>query len=455
MTMPNDRNALHFPRATPQRVAFAQLLMLLAFGTAPVLAQDEPVFQVPVLEDVDPASVEFNDRIIERDRTQPGLPTATDSNGSAQADGSNGGMTSAGGVGAAGGASGGGGYGRVPSVFQGAPQMPGASAGGSGSGDGDGGIDVNVSVSGQQVPNIFGDQGAGVPGMPGSTGGSPGMPGMPGSSSGSSGGADGSSSGGDGDGGIDVNVNVVGGKQMPTFSIPGMEGSSSGGMPGMPGMPGSMPGMPGMGLPGMDSGSGSSSGSGSASGSSSGNGSVAGNSNGNGSSSGNGTFGSAGGAGSGGMGTIGGGTGRGAVLDRRLEESFGVFDGMIIAEREKAQSEADAAGSSVMGTGGGADGEEGMGGEGGFGGAPEGAIVVATGPQNSTGGGMLPPGSQEREGEFSHSDQPTYPIPEDIPSGDDDDVVARQLREAAMSEPDPELREKLWDEYRKYTGLTQ
>ena len=34
----------------------------------------------------------------------------------------------------------------------------------------------------------------------------------------------------------------------------------------------------------------------------------------------------------------------------------------------------------------------------------------------------------------------------------DDDIIARQLREAAMAEPDPELREKLWDEYRRYKG---
>ena len=38
----------------------------------------------------------------------------------------------------------------------------------------------------------------------------------------------------------------------------------------------------------------------------------------------------------------------------------------------------------------------------------------------------------------------------DIPSGDDDDVVARQLREAAEAETDPEVKEKLWEEYRKY-----
>ena len=41
-------------------------------------------------------------------------------------------------------------------------------------------------------------------------------------------------------------------------------------------------------------------------------------------------------------------------------------------------------------------------------------------------------------------------IPADIPDGRDDDIVARQIREAAMKETDPELREALWDEYRRY-----
>jgi len=40
--------------------------------------------------------------------------------------------------------------------------------------------------------------------------------------------------------------------------------------------------------------------------------------------------------------------------------------------------------------------------------------------------------------------------PGDIGNGSDDDVVARQLREAAESETDPLLKEKLWDEYKKY-----
>ena len=41
-------------------------------------------------------------------------------------------------------------------------------------------------------------------------------------------------------------------------------------------------------------------------------------------------------------------------------------------------------------------------------------------------------------------------IPPDVGDGSDDDIVARQLREAAMAEKDPELREKLWEEYRRY-----
>ncbi len=36
------------------------------------------------------------------------------------------------------------------------------------------------------------------------------------------------------------------------------------------------------------------------------------------------------------------------------------------------------------------------------------------------------------------------------PSAGDDDIVARQLREAAEKETDPVLREKLWEEYRRY-----
>lgn len=37
-----------------------------------------------------------------------------------------------------------------------------------------------------------------------------------------------------------------------------------------------------------------------------------------------------------------------------------------------------------------------------------------------------------------------------LPDARDDDIIARQLREAAMQESDPELREKLWEEFDRY-----
>lgn len=61
-------------------------------------------------------------------------------------------------------------------------------------------------------------------------------------------------------------------------------------------------------------------------------------------------------------------------------------------------------------------------------------------PETSAGA----PGKAERGGIRSGS------IPPDIPDGRDDDIVARQIREAAMSENDPELRKKLWQEYKEY-----
>lgn len=143
---------------------------------------------------------------------------------------------------------------------------------------------------------------------------------------------------------------------------------------------------------------------------------------------------------------------RRAALDERLNEGFAEFDGMILGERERVQAQADDAGSGVMSGGGGGGGAGGAGGEGQDGGEFVIASAEVGGP-SSTGGGVIL-GRPTREGEFDNQNQETFPVPEDIPNGNNDDVVARQLREAAMTEPDPELRERLWDEYRAYTGLS-
>lgn len=72
----------------------------------------------------------------------------------------------------------------------------------------------------------------------------------------------------------------------------------------------------------------------------------------------------------------------------------------------------------------------------------------------------IPPPMAEQEMQDSESGTTQSPasarngaIPEDIPAANNDDAIAAQIRLAAESETDPEIREKLWNEYRKYKGL--
>ena len=46
-------------------------------------------------------------------------------------------------------------------------------------------------------------------------------------------------------------------------------------------------------------------------------------------------------------------------------------------------------------------------------------------------------------------------LPEDIPPANNDDIVARQIRNAAIAESDPKKQAKLWNEYRRYKGLPE
>ncbi|UTW44134.1 hypothetical protein KFE80_06870 [bacterium SCSIO 12696] len=141
-------------------------------------------------------------------------------------------------------------------------------------------------------------------------------------------------------------------------------------------------------------------------------------------------------------------------LDAALEASIGVFDGMILSERVNAQGkpgEFEGEGSEEYT--GGAEGlfEEGDLSEGegqaGAGGqqqaeseSPQFPGAEQNTPQNQSQGGG---GGRGQAGNNAA-------IPDDIPDGRDDDIVARQIREAAQNEQDPELREKLWEEYRRY-----
>lgn len=128
-----------------------------------------------------------------------------------------------------------------------------------------------------------------------------------------------------------------------------------------------------------------------------------------------------------------------AVLDRQLEASTGVFDA-IIREEQRQQRSSRREQSSPAQSSGGSGTEGSSGGRNPYEASDEGGY-------GSVGGGI-----GGRSG--GAPDNPAvFEAPDDIPSGNDDDIVARQLREAAMREADPEVREALWNEYRKYKGI--
>ena len=137
-----------------------------------------------------------------------------------------------------------------------------------------------------------------------------------------------------------------------------------------------------------------------------------------------------------------------AALDRDLEGKLAKFDELMRRAREEAEQERAAGGG---GTGAGNGGR--------LGGAEDGRGAREVPPPDGRGAGGHADTSSglghtpdvtgsKHAGEFKYAN--TGPIPIDIPDARDDDIVARQLREAATHEADPVLREKLWDEYRKY-----
>jgi len=138
-----------------------------------------------------------------------------------------------------------------------------------------------------------------------------------------------------------------------------------------------------------------------------------------------------------------------AVLDAELFAGLGEFDEMLLREQERVRAAApmtDAAGGSGGGAGDAGSAEDAEG------------TTGAEGSEGSDG----EPGAESGDGSYGAGAgtgtrrQGRSPgTPADIPDGSDDDVVARQLREAAEKETDPELKKKLWEEYRKYKQGTR
>ena len=158
-----------------------------------------------------------------------------------------------------------------------------------------------------------------------------------------------------------------------------------------------------------------------------------------------------------------------AALDRMLNAGLGEYDEKLLQEQERIKAatpndNSDAGGDGGAGDGSG-DGSEGDGSEGdsseGEGSEGEGSEAGSEGEGQETGGspggnreggqpGDQRAGGPEDSSEGSGENGSDRDQPSDIPDGSDDDVVARQLREAAEKETDPELKAKLWEEYRRY-----
>ncbi len=131
------------------------------------------------------------------------------------------------------------------------------------------------------------------------------------------------------------------------------------------------------------------------------------------------------------------------TLQRQLDQSIGEFDEKLLREQERVKAATPAGGQA-----GGADaGQPGTAGS--VADAARGDAGDRQGEQNETHGQETTTTSKPRS-DGSKGKPGGYSTPADIPDGSDDDVVARQIREAAEQESDPELRKKLWEEYRRY-----
>ncbi|MCK4507445.1 MAG: hypothetical protein KAU27_02820 [Desulfuromonadales bacterium] len=149
-----------------------------------------------------------------------------------------------------------------------------------------------------------------------------------------------------------------------------------------------------------------------------------------------------------------------AELDGDFLSTLGEFDEMLLKEEDKlaarvpSQRESASAGSSG---GSGSDGNGGSDGEGGESGSEAAGETAEQGEGDAVADGQEGTESGTRSGVGAGNadvDHSVYGAPGGkLPPPEDDDIVARQLREAAEKEPDPELKKKLWEEYWKYKGV--
>jgi hypothetical protein len=148
-----------------------------------------------------------------------------------------------------------------------------------------------------------------------------------------------------------------------------------------------------------------------------------------------------------------------AELEGAFLSSLGDFDDSLLKEEEKVAARVPSQRESGSSSASESIGQAGGTGETGSGesGAREEQGEGTTEDQGREGQAGKAQSSTSRSGsQGSGVEQSTYGAPGgNLPPPEDDDIVARQLREAAEKEPDPELKKKLWEEYWKYKGVNK
>ena len=152
---------------------------------------------------------------------------------------------------------------------------------------------------------------------------------------------------------------------------------------------------------------------------------------------------------------------RQAAIDKRLNDSLGSFDAELRTEQQRVAQERDARRAASAGSaaaeGQGADKSADSAGTA----STEGPQEDADKPGRHPGPGRAKPRDpsgdlkSEKAGKKPDDNAGNGASAREIPDGSDDDVVARRLRQAAQQETDPELKEKLWQEYIDYKKNAQ
>jgi hypothetical protein len=136
-------------------------------------------------------------------------------------------------------------------------------------------------------------------------------------------------------------------------------------------------------------------------------------------------------------------------LDAELEAGLGEYDELLLREQARVKADRPRSAGEGDGIAGGAGGES----DGDAGSADADGQPTDPGDEQMTDARTGKP--PVATGSGAGKQTVTGGQPENIPDGSDDDVVARQLRKAAEQETDPQLKKKLWEEYRKYKQGTR